>query len=383
MLDMKLLHVLPTLDQTDGGPVRLVIDLSARAMSLGLHSEVLGLGPVNLSDNPLPSHLVHSLPVTRPSSYRYSPALKDWLEKHLPRFQAVVLHGSWTYPECLAARLAHTAGIPYGIFPHGMLEPWAVHGQGFLKSVKKRVYWWWRESEVVRDAKCVFFTTRMEQELANSILPFPPNQRVLPPYGVSSRCEVIEQPSNAALLKFRGRPFALFLSRIHPKKNLNFLLRAWKLATPPDPWHLVVAGTGSPDYLRQLNALVLELGLHEKVSFVGFAAGDDKKWLLQEASWFMLPSKQENFGIAVLEAVSQRCAVAISDRVYLCESFRPGSEVLPLQLDNWVDFIRNRMTDPDHRARTASADVEHLALSFSMNVVTQRWADTLRTALVT
>jgi len=101
---------------------------------------------------------------------------------------------------------------------------------------------------------------------------------------------------------------------------------------------------------------VNELGLREHVRFTGFVTGRDKAYLLRRSDWFLLPSKQENFGIAVLEAVEQDCAIAISDRVYIAESFRPDSEVLPLTMKDWVEFLRVRMIDQRWRSQTVALD---------------------------
>jgi hypothetical protein len=124
----RVLHVLASLDQRYGGPLRAVLDLCAAGESLGVHSEILGMGELNVPDNPFPSERIHSLPAT--GSYRYSPELRPWLRAHLDRFDGVVLHGLWCYPNWAAAVECQAAGKPYGCFPHGMLEPWAVSQSG-------------------------------------------------------------------------------------------------------------------------------------------------------------------------------------------------------------------------------------------------------------
>jgi glycosyltransferase involved in cell wall biosynthesis len=138
---------------------------------------------------------------------------------------------------------------------------------------------------------------------------------------------------------------------------------------------LVIAGSGEPEYEALIRKRAERLsGVH----FTGFVAGLDKRYLLHRADWFLLPSQQENFGIAVLEAVEAGCAVAVSDRVYLAESFRVESEVLPLSVDTWAEFFRTRMQDAEWRRRVSLEDRDHLLKTFQMDRIVEQWTNTLR-----
>src|SRR3954454_3797728 len=77
----RILHVLASLDQRYGGPLRAVLDLCAAGESLGVTSEVLGFGPLNVPDNPFPPERIHHLPST--GRYCHSAELRPWLRKHL------------------------------------------------------------------------------------------------------------------------------------------------------------------------------------------------------------------------------------------------------------------------------------------------------------
>lgn len=379
---MRVLHVLSSLDQAYGGPVRLVMDLSARCLALGLDSEVLGFGEANLPDNPFPKEKIHALPVGFPRSYVYSPKLRDWIQTNLGQFDAAVIHGAWTYPGWAVAAACRSIGLPYGAFPHGMLEPWTVSGQGVVKAWKKHAYWAWRERYTFQKARCVFFTTERERTLANRLFRFPTQQAVLCPYGIPSSSPPVVRPQSSTLEPLFEMQFALFLGRVHPKKNVDFLLRAWAAAQVPESWRLVIAGPGDESYLRWLGSLANRLSIDRQVAFLGFVAGHDKTFLLQRARWFLLPSKQENFGVAVLEAISHGCPVALSDQVYLSEAFREDSEVLPLVADCWVEFLRERMMNPEWRGAVLRKDREHLQARFDMERVARDWAIGLQRELV-
>jgi len=113
-------------------------------------------------------------------------------------------------------------------------------------------------------------------------------------------------------------PTALFMSRLHPKKNVQGLLRAWTqvVADRPDA-QLWGAGDGDDDYVARLHDTVAQHDLGDSVSFLGFVSGDEKQRVFREAWAFALPSHQENFGVAVLEAVAAGLPVVISGAVQL------------------------------------------------------------------
>jgi glycosyltransferase involved in cell wall biosynthesis len=94
------------------------------------------------------------------------------------------------------------------------------------------------------------------------------------------------------------------LSRIHPKKGLDNLLRVWKeLVGQFRDWHLVLAGSDLIGYQRELEHLILQLDLGGHVTFTGPLSGASKDAALGNAELFVLPSHSENFGIVVAESL--------------------------------------------------------------------------------
>ncbi len=252
---MRILHVLPSLDQRYGGPLRAVLDLSARSSTLDLDSEVLGFGPLAVPDNPFPRERIHDLPLGFPRSYSFSPGLESWIGRNLNRFDGVILHGMWLYPNWAFLKACRQARVPYVCFPHGMLEPWALYGQGFLKRAKKTVYWLLRERAVFKHACAVFFTTERERKLAQKTFPLPHSSFVVVPYGVGCAGVQTSQPANPELKIPANRNVALFLGRVHPKKNVAFLMEAWAKSNPDPSWLLIIAGPAEPAYQRTLDRL--------------------------------------------------------------------------------------------------------------------------------
>ncbi len=374
---MKILHILSSLDDRSGGPLRAVIDLSSAAMDFGLDSELVGPAPFRASECALPMEKIHVLSRAR-SPWSFIPDLRQWLAANVSRFDGVVIHGLWLHPGWCAASICSMNSVPYSVFPHGMLDIWPVYGQGIIKATKKWVYWHLLERKVVSGSMCVFYTTKREMVNATSVFKTAAPAAIVVPYGAlhSTTSLDIAEVDIAVREKSEGK-FALFLGRLHPKKNVEFLLRAWATAAMPPEWTLLIAGEGSAHYKEKLNRIVLELGISRCVSFVGHVGGANKTHLLRSAAWFLLPSSQENFGIAPLEAIGAGCPIAVSPEVYLSEYLHNRSEIIPLEQAEWIDFLRTRMTNPEHRDRIVQLDIKYILPKFEMANVASAWATTL------
>ncbi|HTV51508.1 MAG TPA: glycosyltransferase, partial [Steroidobacteraceae bacterium] len=120
----------------------------------------------------------------------------------------------------------------------------------------------------------------------------------------------------ASFPQLRDRPFLLFLGRIHPKKGCDLLIKAFAAVASRDPeLRLVIAGPDSLGSRRKLAHLVRHLGVEQRVIWTGMLRGDAKYGALRSAQAFVLPSHQENFGIAVAEALACGTPVLISNKV--------------------------------------------------------------------
>jgi glycosyltransferase involved in cell wall biosynthesis len=375
---MNVLHVIGSLDQRAGGPLRVVLDLSAASVRLGVRSEVLGFGSLQIPDNPLPHELIHSLPVVW-RKYGWAPRLRSWCARNIARFDVVILHGMWTHANRTVSRECRAAGVPYIYFPHGMLDLWSVNGQGLWKRIKKTAYWYWRERGVMAGSKAAFFTTQRELQNAKKTFALPAmHPLVVIPYGMAPMCADVEDSPREDIRQSPETKVALFLGRVHRKKRPDLLIRGWREAAVPSKWRLIIAGPGEPEYLGELARLAVQCGVSRSVQFTGPVTGADKRYLLCRAAWFLLPSEQENFGVAVLEAITSGCAVAVSDQVYLADEFPDGSEVLPLDGDAWTRFLGQRMVDDAWREDTARQTREKLLPVYNLQSVTCGWVDAIR-----
>ena len=317
---MKLLRVIATLDPRHGGPAAGLRAVTPALADLGHTTEFVSLdapgsGAPRVGDAP-----VHALGPAR-GGYAFSPRLLPWLQRHARNYDAVFVHGLWQYHGRAVRAALRDTSVPYFVFPHGMLDPWFRRAYP-LKHAKKWVYWQLCERRVLKDAAAVLFTCEEELRLARTTFrPFECRERVVaygagaPPDEAAAQIAAWErsQPGLA------GRPFWLFLGRVHPKKGVDVLLRAYRQIAAESrrpPPALVIAGPcADAGYRAQLDSLVRELPAGGAVHWAGMLQGAEKWGALRAAEAFVLPSHQENFGIAVVEALAAGTPVLISREV--------------------------------------------------------------------
>jgi glycosyltransferase involved in cell wall biosynthesis len=312
---MRILHIIGTLDPKAGGPsesVRVLLSFGP----IGYQGEVVTMdapGEPFYADIPFPVHAMG--PVN--SVYGYNRRLYKWLKENRDRFDGVVVNGLWTY--CgLAAWMAFRGRKPYVVFTHGMLDPYFKH-EFPLKHAKKWVYWALAEYRVLRDAYRVLFTTTEEARLAEQSFWLHRWNGFVVPYGASrppKDGDTLREAFLAAHPEMRGKRFMLYLGRIHRKKGCDMLIKAFvKLAATDPELHLVMAGPDQQGWSAELKAMVSAAGLSERVHWPGMLNGDVKWGSFFASEVFILPSHQENFGIAVAESLGCRRAVLLADKV--------------------------------------------------------------------
>ncbi len=314
---MKILHLLSTIDPRAGGPIECVRQSGADMNALGHEVEVATL------DDPAAPYLaafpltVHALGPSR-GFYGLTPKLVPWLQKQASRFDAVIVNGLWQYHSYGAWKALKDLDVPYYVFPHGMLDPWFKRTYP-LKHLKKSLYWPWAEYRVLRDATRVLFTAEEERVLARqSFRLYKAKEEVVafgtnPPPAFSS---AVRDAFLATHPELDGKRLILFLGRIHEKKGCDLLIKAFAQVKDLDPRaHLVMAGPDSENWMPTLQALANELGVADRVTWTGMLLGDLKWGAFHASDAFILPSHQENFGIAVAEALGCGLPALISDKV--------------------------------------------------------------------
>jgi glycosyltransferase involved in cell wall biosynthesis len=335
---LKILHVIAGMNPKTGGVCQAV-----RTMIKGLDadensaSEVVCLdapGEAYLKESPFPIHAMG--PSKGP--WVYSSRLIPWLESELTRFDIVVIHGLWLYHGYAVlkafARL-RKSGVPAHllpvchVMPHGMLDPYFQEDPARrLKALRNRAYWHLIERNLINHAAGVLFTCDQERLLARKTFGhYHPRGEAVVGLGVEEPPAFTPEMQTALTRicpQLDDRSFLLFLSRIHPKKGVDLLIRAYVdwLGSRPEtemspPVHLVIAGPIDSEYARKMQQLAASLfpAGAATIHFPGMLSGDAKWGAFHRCQGFVLPSHQENFGIAVVEALACGKPVLISNKV--------------------------------------------------------------------
>lgn len=314
---LRLLHLIRSVDAVHGGPAEGVRQSVRSARALGHFGEVLTLdAPQDACVAAFPA-TTHAVGRAR-GTFGWTRQLDLWLRERAAGYDALVVHGLWQYHGWAARRAALATGRPYFVFAHGMLDPWFRQTHP-LKHAKKQLYWLAAERAVLRDAEAVLFTTDEESRLAQTTFrPYTARHEVLG-YGLALD-EVAQQATAEDFLQqhppLRGQRLLLFLGRLHGKKGCDLLVEAFAAVAARHPkLHLVMAGPDPDGLQRPLLQRAQALGVAGRITWTGMLEGRVKWGALRAADAFVLPSHQENFGIAVVEALAVGTPVLVSTRV--------------------------------------------------------------------
>lgn len=322
---MNVLHVIPTYVPAwrYGGPMRSVHGLASAQAAAGDRVSVYTTnvdGP-DVLDVPVGEAVrldgveVRYFPVVPPRRLGRSPAMGRALHATMASFDVVHLHSVFLWPTLAAARATRVAGVPYVLSPRGMLVRDLIAARGRLR---KTLWLALFERKTVRDAAAVIVSSELEaKELAALDLGAAYVEVV--PNGLS-----IDEPTAAAeaavaapLLPADGRPLVLYLGRLSWKKNVDVPIRALAELPGLAEARLAIAGNDDEGLRPRLEALAAEVGVAERVSFVGEVRGAAKSALLAAARVLVMPSISENFGMAALEAMAAGVPVVVSPGVGL------------------------------------------------------------------
>lgn len=318
---MNVLHITPYMHPSAGGPPVVVEQLCLGQARLGWGARCITTAQLCDDDGrelqrALRTHIdVTVLPVDRPRLLGSSSRAEAAIGAGVRDADIVHLHTLWHPLNGIARQAAKAHGKPYVLMPHGMLDPYSLGVRAF----RKRAYLALVENHTLRHATRVLFTTELEETLTRRMLPWLGPATILPlgaqtpPAG--TMIDALQQFLNA-YPQTRGRRCLLFLARLHPKKGLERILDILPEVIRAVPGAmLVAAGAGEAEYVAKLKARTAELRLTDDVLFTGQVQGALKWGAFASAEAFLLPSHQENFAIAVAEAMHLSIPVIISDKV--------------------------------------------------------------------
>lgn len=301
-----VVHAVPSLALATGGPSRSVPGLCAGLASAGwairlvtVDDPYLGLA-ANVPDGRVALIRARGIHVLGYSSY--SPDLYDTLLRASQDAPIVHSHGIWSQANWVSARVTRTSARAHIIAPRGMLEPWAIARSAWKKRLAGVAF----QDRALREAACIHVTA--EQEYRSVRAYGLQNPVAIVPNGLDIgeyTCALDRKPVHAAWPESAGKRIALFLSRIHPKKGLVHLARAWGAVAPRrQDWHLVIAGPDEGGHEAEVREAINCAGVTHRTTFAGPVYGEARRNLYNACDLFVLPTFSENFGIVIAEALA-------------------------------------------------------------------------------
>lgn len=256
---------------------------------------------------------------------------RDWI-KHFDAAETIIVtHGAWLLPTKLGF-WAKKEGYKWIYTPHGMLEPW-----GFKKGkFKKRLYFYLFEQRMNNDADAIRAVSQIEKKNLE--------------YRLKRKIELIFNgvliADNSELMKSKDETNYLFLARLHSKKGLIFLVKAWAESMYEcNNTNLLIAG---PD---EGELELIKPYLKNNITYLGPIYGKEKERLLKEAHYYILPSFSEGFPTSIVEGMSHGAIPIISEGCNFPEVFSEniGYKVYPDKesIKKVFSELRGKAFDPN------------------------------------
>lgn len=348
---LRCTHYLARLRLSEGGVVRMVLNLCSALAAAGHHVTLVtaeaGDVPREWSTGRAGLPVVVQLPALR-RKVRAGAALSG-IRQVLADHHVLHLHTPWDWVNLRFARFAHAANVPYVVTAHGMLDDWSIAHHRLRKSL----YLTLAGRRFLERAARVHCTG--EVEAAQSAARFPAGRAAVVPLLLDM--DAYRELPGPELAR-RAFPAAappghkvLFISRLVRGKGLELLIDAAALLRDRAvPFTLLIAGEGKPDYRAALERQVAQHRLADRVAFLGMVNGVEKVSLYEAADVVVLASEHENFGFIVPEAMACRTPSVTTRGVGIWpELQRAGATIVEPTASAIADAVEALLSDPGRR----------------------------------
>lgn len=362
-----------------GGPSYSIPALCESLARMGAHVTVFTTNANGKADLPIPPGVMQEVEGVQvyyfqrdlPGNYFYSSQLRSACHSHISRsaFDLVYVASNWGHPFLPACRASLHAGIPYVVSPRASFKRNTWKG----KFLKKMGYHLLFERALLQKASLIHYTTALESN-DSRWLGLKPREAIVP-----NPLSLKEFESLPPKGRFRNRhditasrKVILILGRVDPDKGLDLALQALSRIVPrfPDAV-LVIAGPEENNQVRYLREQAETLGVSEHVLFTGLLDLPQKLEAFVDADVFFSPSRSENFGMSIVEAMACGLPVVVSDQVGVADMI--GKEeaglVVPLDPAQMADALMRLLDDPEWGGQLGQDGLQVVSENFASQAV--------------
>lgn len=330
---MKLLHVISSMNPKTGGPSQGIRNLNPFITKNSAEVEVVCMDEEYENYHFKDGFLIHKVGKGI-TAFHYNPKLDSWLAEHIENYDCLSVHGIWQYHNYAVYKAIQTLKknnqkVPKVIImAHGMLDPYFQKAPDRKwKALRNELVWRLTEKKVINAADALFFTCEEELLLARTTFKgYHPKKEINVGYGIQ-KPPVFTVEMKTAFEQFcprvEAKKYWLFISRIDPKKGVDELIEAYNKLTQENHSmpELVIAGPTDSAYSQQM---IRKANKNPHIHFPGMLTGDSKWGAFYGCDAYLLPSHQENFGIAIVEAMACKKPVLITKNINIWREIKTG-----------------------------------------------------------
>ncbi|MBD8490082.1 glycosyltransferase [Echinicola sp. CAU 1574] len=337
---MKIIHLVENLDDSYGGPAKSVPFLVKYLQKLGVENEMLSVRFDNEEFNQVineNSLVWKSFKHTISLKLRFSSLLTKYLNENIVGDEIILhTHNLWNYiPFVAYKKFRKRKNVRLVVAVRGSLYPWSLNQGTF----QKKIAWYLFQKNILNNCSCIHVTDIGELEAVRSL-------------GIKSPIAVV--PNGVELSEFNNtkdnrvsrerlrlevsKKYILFLSRVHPKKGIEFLIKGFlKIKDKYPEWQVLIAGpVYDKPYLKKIESLIERAKAANRFHFLGILNGEKRLDAFYSSNLFVLPSHTENFGIAIAEAMAAKLPVITTKGT-------PWKEILDYDAGWWVGLSQKNI----------------------------------------
>jgi glycosyltransferase involved in cell wall biosynthesis len=367
---VKVLMIVEGFGDERYGVEKVVENLAVNALQKRIDIEIITMvidGPVN---DQLKKHVYQVNYWDKTGQVRFHPRQYAEVSELINKIKPGIVHchGCMSWLQVSAIQASEKAGLPTLISSHGMLEPWLWKQKGFFYYWLKQFYWVLVLKPVLKKTNYVHAITWQEAGTLEREFPGIPQVRISNAIDLSEYSSIQVEPDVDR--------YMLFIGRLHPKKGVDLLIQAFKTSAVENV-RLVIAGPDfDVDYTARLKALVENLGLSERASFVGSVHGEQKSELLQNSWCTVIPSYSDVVALVNLESAASFTPTITTTMTGLSDWQEGGGLLVDPELEPLTNAIVTACNwSQDERMLMGKRARSFVEERYSWDVIGEQWVE--------